>query len=159
MRIERTHDMNAVQAIMHHEKIWDKIHDDGSIEAIPIDSEILYWLGVYDGDEMCGFYLLHPVNTACFEMHTCLLPKIWGRKANEAAILFRDYVFGVIGIKKLVTNVPESNKIALKYAIKNGMVIEGINRKSFLKNGILEDQTMLGMTLEEWKSCQQQFQH
>lgn len=155
LSLVRTHDMDLVKSIMLHDSIWQKIHDDGCIGAEPQDMETIYWLIVYDNGKASGMYLVYPLNAACYEMHTCLLPEIWGQKANKAAQLLANYLFGVIGVKKVITNVPKSNKIALKYALRNGMTIEGVNRESFLKNGALEDQTMLGMTLKEWELCQQ----
>lgn len=155
MRIERTNDMKLVKEIMTNEKIFDKLTDDGCDSFEPVDTESLWWLAVYDGEEVGGVYFLHPLNSVCYEMHTCLLPSLWGSKANAAAQKLLEYAFNVMKARKVVTNVPECNRLALKYATRNGMKVEGVNRESFLKNGRLENQIMLGITLKEWESCRQ----
>lgn len=159
MKIERTHDMVLVNSVLLNEKIRSKIIDDGTKDVLATDNDAVFWLAVYDDkNEFCGLYFLHPVNSVCYEMHTCLLPNAWGATANKLAQCLLSYAFEVMKVKKIVTNVPESNRLALNYAKRNGMVVEGVNRESFLKNGILEDLVMLGITFKEWESCQQ-YQH
>ena len=153
LKIERTRDMELVRSILAHPRIWPHIHEDGTDEPIAIDHDAMFWMLVSD-DAPAGVFLAHARSMNCWEMHTCLLPRIWGAGANEAARLFRDFMFGELGCKKLVTNIPDGNRAALRFAVSNGMVVEGNNRASYLKNGRLLDQTMLGITYEEWKSCQ-----
>ena len=155
MKLERTHDMELVAAIMGHPSIWPHIHEDGTTGPAPVDHELFYWLLVSD-DAPAGVFLVHQRTSHCYEMHTCLLPRIWGAGADKAAKLLGDHVFYVMNGAKLVTNVPANNRRALRFAQSNGMQIEGNNRASFMRNGRLEDQIMLGLTVEEWKSCQQQ---
>lgn len=155
MIIERTHNMALVKEILAHPMIFPHIHEDGTTEPAPEDHELFHWLLVSDGAP-AGVFLVHPRGARCYEMHTCLLPRVWGAGARAAARLLGDHVFYVLGGLKLVTNVPANNRRALRYAQANGMRIEGTNRASFLRNGVMEDQIMLGLTLKEWESCQQQ---
>ena len=155
MKISRTHDMDIVKSIMMHPAIWPHIHEDGVDEATPIDHDGFYWMLLKDGDHEIGVYLAHAINQSCMEMHTCLLPEVWGEKASEAAKLLGDYLFFELGAKKVITKVPAYNRLALRYAKKNGMKIEGNNRESYLHRGELIDQIMLGITLKEWKWQQQ----
>lgn len=155
MKIERTHDMAIVREILAHPMIFPHIHEDGTTEPAPQDHELFHWLLVSD-DAPAGVFLVHPRTSLCYEMHTCLLPRIWGAGAKEAARLLANHVFYEINALKLVTNVPANNRRALRFAQANGMQIEGNNRASFMRNGVIEDQIMLGITEKEWKSCQQQ---
>jgi len=157
MKIERTHDMELVREILSHPSIWPHIHEDGTDEPAPDDHEQFHWMLVSDGAP-AGVFLLHPRTSRCLEMHTCLLPRIWGAGASEAARLLANYVFQELGALKLVTNVPASNRRALRFAQASGGKIEGVNRASFMRNGVMEDLIMLGLTYEEWKLCQQQSQ-
>ena len=156
MKIERTHDMSVVKSILDHPRIAKHICEDGVLNYDPIDHEGFYWMLITDNDVVSGVFLLHALNSSCIEMHTCLLPEIWGAKADQAAKLLGDYVFYELKYKKLVTNVPKYNVLALRYATKNGMTKEGINRSSFMNNGELIDQIFLGVTLKEWEICQPQ---
>lgn len=156
MNLDRTHDMGLVRAVLAHPAIWPHIHDDGVKEPAPVDHASLYWMLVTNPD-VAGVFLLHPHNTATYEVHTCLLPVIWGAQAKEAAQLCRAWMFTHTPCQKLITHVPAYNAVALRFARQCGFTVEGLNRKSFLRNGVLLDQHVLGLTKEEWQ-CQQQSQ-
>lgn len=153
MKVERTHDMEVVKRIMSHPRVWPHIHEDGPTEPAPFDHEGLIWAVVLD-DGPIGVFLAHQRTFVCYEMHTCLLPETWGRRASEAAQLFLTFMFCQGGCQKIVTNVPAYNRHALRFAKANGMKEEGINRASYLKDGELIDQVMLGITYKEWAQCQ-----
>lgn len=59
-------------------------------------------------------------------------------------------MFDNTSCEKMITNVPEYNKLAYRFAKSIGGVDEGTNRKSFKKEGILMDQYVLGITKEEF---------
>ena len=146
--------MEVVRSILAHPAIWPHIHDDGAQEPNPVDAKALYWLLVSD-EEPAGVFLLHPHNLVCYEVHTCLLPRVWGEQAVHATQLCRAWMFEHTRCQKIVTNVPQKNLLALRFAKRCGMTQEGINRKSYLKDGELQDQYVLGLTKQEW-ICQQQ---
>jgi RimJ/RimL family protein N-acetyltransferase len=148
--------MNLVREILAHPAIWPHIHEDGTEEPDPLDHDGFHWLLVSDGAP-AGVFLAHARGSACWEVHTCLLPRIWGAGAAGAARLLLEHLFTAVGCLKVVTNVPAYNRPALRFAKASGMQVEGINRASFLRNGVLEDQIMLGITRKEW-TCQQQSQ-
>lgn len=154
MNISRTHDMELVRGILAHPAIWPHIHDDSVTEPGPIDHPGFFWMLV-DEEGPAGVFLLHAHNAVCFEVHTCLLPRIWGPKAKEAADLCLGWMVENTPCQKMITHVPEGNVLALRFARKVGFAHEGVNRKSFLKNGELLDQQVLGLTAQEWQ-CQQQ---
>ena len=141
--------MEIVRSILWNDKIWPHIHEDGQEKCDPIDHEGFNWMLVTD-DDIAGVFLVHAKNTYCYEMHTCLLPKTWGAKAAKFAQILAGWAFNETRCKKLVTNVPAYNRAALRFARQGGMVQEGINRKSYLKNGKMIDQIMMGITKEEW---------
>ena len=150
LRIDRTHDMEAVRAILNHPAVWPHIHDDGATEAAPLDHEGLFWLLVSEPDP-AGCFLFHAHNSVTFEVHPCLTPRLWGPKARTAARLARAWVFTNTAAQKLITHVPAYNAVALRFALRNGFQQEGINRASFLRNGELLDQHLLGLTKKEWQ--------
>ena len=158
MRIEHTHDMNIVTHIMAHPSIYPYVSDDGCPDAEDyeaIDNEALYYLLVLDNDEnVLGLFLIHPHNTILYEIHTCLLSSC--REKDKAAQVVLDWIFKNTPCEKLMTHVPDFNRPALLYAERAGLMREGINRLSFLKNGRLHDQILLGITRTE--QCQQQQQ-
>ncbi len=160
MDIQRTHDMDVIAAIVNHAEVLPFIHDDGLAGDpaqggyVPQDHAEAYWMLIRN-PEPVGAYLLHAHNAATYEIHTCLLPSLRGAGAAQAARLVIDWFFGEFKGLKLITHVPESNRAARLYAMRAGFRLEGINRKSFLKHGVLLDQHLLGLTQEDWL-CQQQ---
>lgn len=150
LAISRTHDMGLVRAILADPAIWPHIHDDGATEPAPIDHEGLYWLLVDDGAP-AGVFLLHAHNTVTYEVHTCLLPRIWGAKARKASELGKAWMFDNTPCQKLITHVPAYNLHALRFSERCGFKREGVNRASFLRNGELLDQHLLGYTKKEWQ--------
>jgi len=153
MILMQTHDMGLVKEILIHPSIWKHIHDDSVTEANPIDCDGVYWMLVID-DKPLGVFMVHHINSVCFQMHTCLLPDIWGNRSNDAAQMLLKWAFTETDCEKMTTLIPSYNRLAERFAKKNGMVIEGVNRKSFKKDGHLIDQIMMGITKEEWESCQ-----
>lgn len=157
MMLERTHDMQLVARIMGHSAIWPYIHDDGVDVCAPEDHEALHWMLVNDDDGMPGgVFLVHAQNSYCYEMHTCLLPRLWGRQAAYAAQLLLAWAFTETQCLKMVSNVPANNRQALRFALAGGMVKEGVNRASYMQRGELVDQILVGITKKEWELCQQQ---
>lgn len=155
MILTRTHDMALVASIMSDPAIWPHVHEDGTPDDwAPVDHDGFHWMLVSDGEPL-GVFLVHAVNSSCNQMHTCLLPRSWGVQAKEAAQLLLAWAFEDTECRKMITAVPAYNRAALRFAKAGGMVQEGVNRQSFLRNGVMLDQIMLGITKQEWKSCQQ----
>lgn len=156
VRVQRTHDMATVRQIVTHPAIWPHAHEDGMTDAWePEDSEAMMWVLVTDPHPI-GVFLVHPRGVQCLEMHTCLLPIAWGPTAAHAAQLLLKWAFQSGNCRKMVTSVPAYNRAALRFAKAGGMTQEGINRASYLHNGEMVDQIMLGVTREEWLCRQQQ---
>lgn len=160
MELTRTHDMELVASIVRHPAIWPHVHDDGTPDDwAPTDHDGFYWMLVtLDDGRPGGVFLVHALTSFCREMHTCLLPTMWGRESAGAAQMLLDWAFCETDCQKMVTNVPAYNRLALRFAKAGGMMQEGINRASFMRNGMLIDQIMLGITKQEWTTCQQQSQ-
>lgn len=158
MMIERISDVEYIKSCVTHPKLWKFLSDDGSGEPekyVPPVSNSVYWLSPMEEGQRYGVFFLHPHNFVCYEVHTCLLPMIWGRtrECTKAAI---DWVFNNTPCQRIITNVPDYNILALRLAEDSGMVQFGINKKSYQKKGKLFDQIMLGINKEDYK-CQQQF--
>ncbi|WP_307891303.1 GNAT family N-acetyltransferase [Acinetobacter seifertii] len=84
-------------------------------------------------------------------MHTCLLPSLRGSRAVEAGKLILKLIFE--NHQKVISWIPENNRKAKLFAQMLGFQVEGINRASFLKDGKLLDQFLVGLTKGEY-SCQ-----
>jgi RimJ/RimL family protein N-acetyltransferase len=58
------------------------------------------------------------------------------------------WVFENTTCRKLISWAPEGNQRAYDFAIKAGLVDEGVCKKSFIKNGVLLDQHLMGIGKE-----------
>lgn len=143
-------DLELIRSTITNPRIWASVSDDAissAEEFMPIISDSVIYLGMFVDDQFHGLFMLHAHNAVCWEVHTCLLPSAWG-SASIFAHECIEWIFNTTACQRLITNIPEGNALAKRLALSVGMQIFGINQKSFLKNGILIDQTMLGISKE-----------
>lgn len=149
--LERTFDYELIKHIATHPKIYPHIADDGSPSAEefePIRDEHIWYVLVKAGTRPVGVFTYVPQNFVCYEVHTCLLPEIWGTYSLQAAKMSIQWIFENTPCRRIVTNVPDYNRIALRFARQSGLREFGVNPKSYLHDGSLWDQHMLGIGKE-----------
>lgn len=147
MTFTRTFDFGTIGAIMRDPALY-QVDDFGPPreQFVPReDAEIRYVL-VEDAGEVLGLFILAPQNAITHEVHTRLLPKAWGAKAAEAALGLIDWVWQNTPALRLVTMVPCYNRLAVKFAERAGMKEYGRNPASWMRNGKLWDQILLGIS-------------
>ena len=150
IHIERTNDLELVRSILTHPKIYPHISDDFSPAAedfLPPASAV--YLLARDGAEVLGLWLVHPHNTVCWEVHTCLLPTAWGARARAAAQAAIAWMWQHTSARRLITNVPTPNRLALRFAKQSGFIEFGRNPDSFQKDQILHEQILLGISKDK----------
>jgi hypothetical protein len=158
---ERTRDLALVRGILTHPAIWPHITDDGSpsIEDFePADPEAVIYLVARDGADLLGLWMAVPRNAVELEVHTCLLPVTWGPRAAIAGREAIEWVWANTRARRIVTSVPEPNRLAHRFAQRTGMTEYGRDPLSFLRGGELFDQILLGISRPEGKqenTCQQ----
>lgn len=151
MILHRTFDMGIVRHIMTHRRVYPHLSDDGSLPADqfqPMANDAIFYLLARDDKAPLGVFMLVPHNTVCYEVHTCMLPRAWGGPAQRAAFEGTLWMFNHTKCTRIITNVPAYNTLAKRFAEDCGMTQFGINPKSFLKNGVLYDQYLLGVSKE-----------
>ncbi len=149
LTFERTSDLALIKLVMTHPRVYPHITDDGSApveEFHVLEHPAIWYVLVKDDDELLGLFMFVSQNAVCAEVHTCLLPNALGARAKEAARGVVAWMFEQTTLQRIVTNVPANNRLALHYAKRGGMTEYGLNPKSFLKGGILQDQILLGLS-------------
>lgn len=150
-------DLDLITDTMKLPYIWPYIHDDATdIDglAVPPPREgYLYYLGVFNPG-YCGFFLVARQNKITYEIHTVLTKNCRAKLAIQAAKLVIDWIFENTDCERLVTQIPESNRLAERLAENAGMTRYGINPHSFMLNNKTESQILYGIT-KELKLCQQ----
>lgn len=163
MTFEPTQDMALVKKIITHPKLWPYLSDDFSPppeQFEPAQAEGIIYLLVSEENRTLGCFLLHSHSAIVWEVHTCLLPEAWG-KSEEATKGGTEWVWSNLPCMRLITNVPNNNKLALRLAKRSGMQQFGCNPDSFAKAGKVYSMAMLGISrpgIESLRgeSCQQQ---
>jgi RimJ/RimL family protein N-acetyltransferase len=158
IRFERTHDLALIRRVMTDPSVYARISDDGCPDAPQFeaaDNPALWYVAVHDGsDELLGLFLFVPQNAVCWEVHTALLPLAYGPRAARAGSGVISWVWANTPCRRLMTNVPAYNRLALRYAERAGLTQFGLNPGSYLKNGVLFDQILLGVSRPEGDSDQ-----
>lgn len=150
--LQPLNDIKVINRVILDAAVNDDISDDASknheLQQLPHTFECL---GIYQDEEIKGLFMLVPQNAVTAEIHTCLLLR--GRAAFKAGQLLLEYLFSKY--QKAISYTPSNNRKALIYAIGLGFKKEGILTQSFLKNGELLNQTLVGLTKGEYL-CQLQ---
>ncbi len=136
---------------MTHPKVGPHSSCDGvKAEDVELSDRCLYLCPTDEELGPIGVFAIEPHNPSWVEVHTVLHPMSWGSMAAQAAKALLAYLASQ-GFKKLTTLVPADNPAALRYAKAAGLKVEGVIKASFPRNGVMLDQTLLGVEL-----CQQQ---
>lgn len=149
LHFERTTDYGLVRQVMTHPKLYPWCTDDASPAAgeyVPPEHAGVWYVLVKDAGELLGLFAFVPQNGICWELHTRLLPCAWGPRALEALQGVIAWLWANTSCRRLVTNVPTFNRLALRFGRAAGLIEFGLNEKSFLKHGVEYDQVLLGAT-------------
>lgn len=163
--LERTRDWELITRIVTHPKVYPQVSDDYSPkpeEWEPAKGDDVWYVLVRDltpggresgtlfkGEtgEILGLWVLHPHLRTCWEIHTCLLPNAYGPRARKAVRELIPWGWEHLPeCVRVITQVPQYNRIALLFAIQAGMEQYGMNPKSYLKGGMLHDVILLGIS-------------
>lgn len=156
----RTFDADTLRLFYFNPKIWEPMQCDGGVDVEDLDFDELVALSEFTDTQvfvtsstkgvLAGLFMFSMETPQCYSIHSALLPEFWGKGiAPLLGLSACIWMFNNTECLKITTLVPEFNKSAFVMAVRAGMMIEGVNRSSFMKNGILYDQTMLGFTKEE----------
>lgn len=149
MKFERSRDWPLIKAIVTHPAIYPYVGDDFAPDPDnwePYQDESIWYVLVKDGEEVLGLWAFIPHNQICWDVHTCLLPNARGSRARQAAQELAPWFWENTTCERVITEVPEYNRIALMFAKRAGMEVYGTNPKSFKKDGRLHDLILLGMS-------------
>lgn len=156
---EETEDLALVKSIITHPAIYQGAKDDSSpppAECDVLETQARYVLVRCDDGEIGGLFALWPHSRIVWEVHTCLLPHVWGEDALEIAKGLLAWTWDNTPCVRLVTSVPDCNRTALSFAKKSGMTEWGLNPTAFLKHGRYHAIHSLGITNPCFRSMEHQ---
>ena len=144
-------DITFIDNVFRHPEIYPHITDDNcprspeGFSVAPIFHNPLFKFIIASG---AAVFMLTILNSVTLEIHSLILPEFRGKSAVDICRAGINYMFAKPNCRKLVTQVPVINLAAYALAYKVGMRVEGFNKKSFLKNGVLYDQYFMGISKE-----------
>lgn len=145
--------MNLVRSIITSPDIWDQTVEDGScVNSFYPSSDLMsVWLLVKFNKIIIGVILVHNDSLCSVNIHPSLLAKYKKHGRDMMKSFFKLFLTLPDSLCKVNCSIPNHLKIVQNFAIKVGFKQEGVNRASFLKNGIVQDQIRYGLTREEIK--------
>ncbi len=145
MKIEFTDDGGFVAHCLTSPKVWRMGTDDAFKGINP--SQVLnlsrgenVWIKTIH-----GVFIGIPTNFVTYDCHIALLPSAEGRASAICKEVIA-FAFDNTRAQRLNTSIPSFNLLARKLAEKCGFELIGINKKSFLLNGVLHDQHFYGIS-------------
>ena len=135
------------------DEVWDNFSDDMADKEyyeIEISSRKL-WVKVDISGDFAGVVLMENYNLSTIKIHPYLMKEFKAYSRDLIRLILKVFLKSPPFINKLVVEIPTNRKIVYNLAKKIGFVDEGINRKSFLKDGVFLDQWNLGLTKDEVK--------
>lgn len=112
----------------------------------PNEHPLIWYVAAAESEEVQGIFTFIPQNAVCFEVHAAILPAAWGPRSREALRGAIAWMFENSPARRIVASIPAYNRLAIKLGRDAGMKAFGRNRDSFLKNAVLHDQLLLGIS-------------
>lgn len=149
MTFERTTDKELIKRCVCHPKVWPHVSDDASgrpEDFQPVAHPAISYIAVKDEEVLLGIFILSQQGAICVEIHTCLLPVAWKQYTLSALQGLFAWIWQNTACQRVVSSVPEYNRLALQLGKRAGMTVYGTNERSFLKGGVAYSQILLGIT-------------
>ena len=129
---------------------WDYLKDDSQLEPedyVPVITDDSRWYLTYLEGQVSGAFWMKRINLVTWEAHANVRPKFWGnRKGTLLCKMALEEMIRDTGAKKVVALIPASSPAVQRMAEAIGFKVEGVQEKSWMKDGVLYDQTYYGMT-------------
>ena len=151
MKVERTFDYDLIMSVAAMPE-FDVCIEDGMTLDRYEPSKSSAWLLVTDNNDVIALAELKPLNSISLEAHPQVLKK--HRAKYNKLVMYEMYKwvleFGS-QYKKFNAEIPVIYPHLKRFMLSIGFTLEGVNRKSHIKNGKIVDKWMFGMTKDELK--------
>ena len=131
--------------------IWEAVSDgETKLKDYPIDHENSVWLMMTVNNVVVAMYNFEALNSVSIKIHAHVLPeyrKQYSRQTGKEAL--RWIKSQATWVHKIIAEVPMLHPNVANFVLSLGFKEEGINRESYLKNELIYDQWLFGITVEE----------
>lgn len=149
MIFEITKDQEFVKYCLTHPYVWRNSVDDALIN---VDPDLFFppMNGVvYVKAGEFGLLVGRPINFINYDVHIALLPQARGLARDICSGAMKFIFNSTERPLRLTASIPSFNIKTIKLACDIGMEFIGINKKSFMVNGVLFDQHLFGIGKED----------
>lgn len=149
---KRTFNKQLVRDIITHPDIFKTIAEDGfKLKDVDVNCVRDCWLVMDNGSQVVGVYKLHPHNSTTLQIHAHVLPEYRKEHSQDTGIEALRWILeeGPREYEKVIAIIPCIYENVKRFTCSQGFIVEGINRKSYRKNGRIVDQWLLGITRDE----------
>ena len=146
--VVRSYNYAAIRALACHPAIFRDVSDDffpRPEDWRPIESEQVVYLLASDSAPF-GFGIFIPDTFTCYKAHIGFLPRSYGKQAIGAFREMLGWMWANSTAARIVGEVCEENRRAIRFAVNAGFEQYGVNVKSRLRGGVLRDQVCLGIS-------------
>jgi hypothetical protein len=149
MTFERSTNYDLIGALIRNSKLWPFISDDFSPEMQdfePDQNQDLWYVLAKDGDALLGLFALIPRSAIVYEFHSVMPLNPQALIAIRELLGPNGWLWNHTPCLRAITSVPEHNPIARRFGRRAGLEQFGFNPHSYLKNGTLQGQYLLGIS-------------
>lgn len=149
VKASQEYDFNLIEDIGNDPCIYRNASDDLSPEYwTPNRDEQIKYLLAFDWESGCfmGFCAFFPQNGVCYDLHLAFLPESYGPKAGCAFRKMLNWMWSHTTAKRITGSIPIYNRRAIAFAKRMGGQVYGVNPQSWLKDGRLRDQILIGVS-------------
>ncbi|MGO9967262.1 MAG: hypothetical protein ACLPY2_08320 [Bryobacteraceae bacterium] len=150
MTFDRTWDYELVRTILTHPTLYRHMGDDFAPdpERFEVNRHPAIWYVLATEEwRAIGLFCFFPENDICWAAHVAMLRKTPPALTRQAGREVMRWLWERTPCRRLVASVPMCNRAAVRYGLDpQGMNLlpYGVNEKSFLKDGKLWDQQLMG---------------
>ena len=149
MTFERSTDYGLLNSLLRNPKLYPFLGDDFAPALDDLEAtehpDLWYILG-RDEAGILGFWVFAPQSLICWELHTVMPLNGRALAAMRELLGPGGWLWANTRCLRAVTNVPACNRIADRFGRRAGLIPYGRNPKSYLKNGLLDDQILMGVS-------------
>jgi len=149
IKITRSRDYKAIRDLVTDPAVFPFVADDFVPRPElwePPESDLIHYLLASDDQSCFGFAVFMPRTHTCYEAHIGFLPRSYGAIAIAAFKEMLDWMWANTTAVRIVGEIAQENRKAIKFAVGAGFEPYGVNSKSILRDGVLHDQLCLGIS-------------
>lgn len=141
MIVERVYEKERIHKVLKDPEIFARIAEDGiDIDEYEAPDDAIY---VMDESSTC-LMIYHSQNSITLECHVHVL-KEFRHIAMDFGQAALDWAWNNTKASKIVAQIPEIYPDVVKFALKNGFEIEGLNENSYIRDNKIYSQVYLGL--------------